>query len=435
MAFKDIDERNAQYLLNKIKGSKKALECNKESIFKYYNEKLASGVKKTTLVNYLKVLSRVVEFVDRPFKEVPKERLVVFFNELKPLKMKLQTPNNVFDYDVREYSPHSITRYKTNLKTFWKWLFEGDLKAVRDIDGVPLAVSWIKCNYRKLPNKRPKDVLSREEVTGLIKVCHHVRNKALIAILFETGMRAGELLGMKLSEIEFFDDYCEFVVDGKTGKRPVVLVKSYPFFKKWVDWLKRNKHRINKKQQNSVWVTINNFKDDGGSVLTKGGLLNMLKYAAQKAGIKKRVWTHGFRHSSATDFAKQGYNETELRLKYGWTETSSIPANYTHYKHNELKNKILGRSGKKVSEPEPDGEVLKLKECPFCGNENPFDSSFCGKCAKPIDAKMIKEVERQSKALNTMQEMITKLNSLENKGFDLQQFNRFMESWAKTNGK
>ena len=53
----------------------------------------------------------------------------------------------------------------------------------------------------------------------MIKVSSHPRNKALIAILFETGMRASELLGMKLNEVEFHEDYCEFVCDGKTGKR------------------------------------------------------------------------------------------------------------------------------------------------------------------------------------------------------------------------
>lgn len=434
MFFKDKDEADAQFLLNKIRSSS-GLDCNKDLVFRFYNEKLASGLKKASLVNSLKVLSRLIDFFGGPFKDVSKDELIVFFNELKPLKMKLQTKTYTFNFDVKEYSPHTLMRYKTNVKTFWKWLFEGDLSAARDENGVPLAVSWIRCNYRKLASKRPKDVLSREEVMELIKVCKHVRNKAIIAILFETGMRASELLGMRLDGIDFHQDYCEFVCDGKTGKRPVVLVKSYPFFKQWIEYLNRKKPYVDKQFQDFVWITVDNFKNSGGTILGKAGLLNMLKYAAKKTGIKKRIWAHGFRHSSATDFAKQGYNETEMRLKYGWTDSSSIPSNYTHYKHDELRNKILGRSGKKVFSPAPDGNLLQLKECPFCGNENPFDSDYCGKCAKPIDSKLVKDSEKAAQTLDTMQELITKLTALEKKGFDLQQFNRFMEMRMKENAK
>jgi len=422
------DEQNAKYLLNKVTNSSKALPSNKDLIFKYYNESLASGQKLASIVNYLKVLSRLTEFVDKPYKEVSREELIIFFNNLKPLPVVLRTPTNTFTYDVKEYSPQTVMRYKTNVKTFFRWLFEGDLDAKRDTDGTPLQVSWIKCNYRKLPCRRPKEVLSREEVGEMIKVSSYPRNKALIAILFETGMRASELLGMKLNEVEFHEDYCEFVCDGKTGKRPVVLIKSYPFLLQWLDELKRSKREVPKEFQHNVWVTINNPHKTSSPVLTTEGLLTMVKTAAEKAGIKKRVWTHGFRHSSATDFAKQGYNETELRLKYGWTETSNIPANYTHYKHNELRNKLLARNGKKTVEPEPDANILKLKECPFCARENPFESEYCSHCGKPLDITRLKAMEQKAQQLNTLQEILKQ--ELEKKGIDMAEITRILT--AKT---
>ncbi len=49
--------------------------------------------------------------------------------------------------------------------------------------------------------------------------------------------------------------------------------------------------------------------------------------------------------------------------------------------------------------------------------------------------KKIQLAEKQAKALSTMQALIAELKNLEAKGFDLQQFNRFMESWTKANGK
>lgn len=177
------------------------------------------------------------------------------------------------------------------------------------------------------------------------------------------------------------------------------------------------KSNVPKEFQNHVWVTIHNPHKDASPILTNGGLLTMVKTAAEKAGIKKRVWTHDFRHSSATDFAKQGYNETELRLKYGWTETSNIPANYTHYKHNELKNKLLARNGKKTVEPEPDVNILKLKECSFCSRENPFESEYCSYCGKPLNIQRIKELEQKSEAMNVIQKLLAQ--ELEKKGIDV----------------
>jgi len=428
------DIHNAEFLLKKIQSSK-GLEENKKLVLDYYHEKLASDSNLGSLVNYLKILSRLVDFSGKPFKELPKQELIDFFINLKPCGVYLPTKKGRFLNQVAEYSPQTLIRMKANVKVFWKWMFQGDSSSPRDDAGVPLAVSWIKTCYRGVKSRHEKEVLSRDEAQNMIKVSKNIRTKALIAILFESGMRAGELLGMKNSQLVFHDDFCEFVCDGKTGKRPVILVKSYPFLSQWLDYAETRRKDIPAKYKDIVWLNMMNFGHTGITPLSRDGLRNLLKYAGERAGIKKRVWTHGFRHSSATDFAKQGYNETELRLKYGWTATSNIPSNYTHYKHDELKNKILRHSGKSVSEPEPDGNILKLKECPFCGSESPFDSSFCGKCSKPLDVKMVKEAEKQAQALTTMQEIITKLGSMENKGFDLQAFNRFMETWVKTNAK
>ena len=59
-----------------------------------------------------------------------------------------------------------------------------------------------------------------------------------------------------------------------------------------------------------------------------------------------------------------------MKLKYGWTPTSQIPANYTHYKYDELKNKILQKNGKITETPQTETDMFPLKECPFCTHEN-----------------------------------------------------------------
>lgn len=236
------------------------------------------------------------------------------------------------------------------------------------------------------------------------------------------------------------NDFCEFEVDGKTGKRNVVLVKSYPYLGKWLDVLSSNKLFKSEEFKDFIWlsfpqagVSYADFK--GTNPLNNACLDNIVKRAAVRAGIEKRVWVHGFRHASATDFAKQGYNEVEMKLKYGWAPNSTIPSNYTHYKYDELKNKILSNHGRAVSVKPVDENILPTRDCPFCSTENPFENEFCGKCGKPIDVKLVKSNEKQVQALNAMQGLVAQLRQLENKGFDLQQFNVFMQEWTKVNGK
>lgn len=425
-------------LLEKVKNSDKISQENKKLILNYYNEKIASGGIKPRSMHYkLKILSRLGEAINKNFKDLTKEELIQFFNELTPQDKVMRKGDKEYRTPIREYSEMSLWLYKQSIKAFWRWLFENDGTVAKDRFGSPPQVSWIKGSLTKVKNKYPKEVLTREEVQKMIKSCKNLRDKAIIALLFETGTRASELLGMRKKEIYLNTDYAEFKVDGKTGERQVMAVKSYPYLKQWIDFVETHKEMVNPEHNEFIWLTFpkvgtkNNKFIHRSTLLTTGGLAALIKRAGQKAGIQKRVWTHGFRHSSATDFAKQGYTEVEMRTKYGWAPTSQIPANYTHYKYDDLKNKILHRNGKTTEAPQIDAEMIPIRECPFCSYENPFENEYCGKCAKPLNEKLIKDSEKTMKAYAFTKEVINNLSMLEKKGFDIRQFNQFIEEWVK----
>jgi len=427
------DKHNAELLINRVKNSS-GLEANKQWILDYYYEQLASGVKYGSMTNYLKILSRLVVYAKKPFKKLKKTDLVAFFMDLKPCNSVIVSNGKSYSTIIKEYSPQSLARMKTNIKIFWRWMCKGDKEIERDDAGTPMVVSWIKANYRRIPFKYPKDALSRSEVEQLIKATASTRTKAIIAILFESGMRAGEFLGMKKSQIQFYDDYCEFVCDGKTGKRPVVLIKSYPYLKKWLAEIEARTN-IPKDFSDHVWITTENFPGISPKPMLINSLRNVIEYTAKKTDITKRIWLHGLRHSSATDFVKQGYNEAEMRLKFGWTATSDMPSNYTHYKHDELKSKILSNSGKASKIEKIDGNTIQNTECPFCSIENPIGGEYCYKCGRPMTIQKIKESEKQEQLLHNMQSAINELKRLEEKGFNLQAFNTFNEQLGKSNSQ
>ncbi|MBU2476691.1 tyrosine-type recombinase/integrase [Candidatus Micrarchaeota archaeon] len=431
------NENLHQIYLNELKTDKSVPDSNKKLIISFFNEKVAKGVKPSGLCYYIKILLRVSRTINKPFEKITKDELINFFVNLKPEPILFKTKYSNYYRQIDEYSQTTLQLYKSSTKTFWHWMMKGK-KIKRDEKGFPLTVSWISFSDKNVKKKFKQDVLSREEVNKMIKLASNPRDKALIAVLFETGMRVGELLGMKINEIEEMEGYAQTVIDGKTGSREVVFVKSLPFLQDWLNWIKENQEIISDKAKPFVWISFpkvgikrRHFLK-GGKVIDLDAINAMIKHTAQKAGITKRVWTHGFRHSSATDFARQGYNETEMRLKFGWTEKSDIPSNYTHYKFNDLKNKMLHKSGKAVEVECADGNILFTKECPFCSHENPSGSKYCGKCSRPLNIETIKQQEKSQIAYQFMNNIINKIGELEKKGIPLQKVNEAIGEWVNT---
>ena len=439
----EIEQKlNIEDLLNSIKAAPNLNEANKSTIMRFYYEKLATGSMKKTTLNYkLKFIKRLAEALNKDFEEMTREDLIQFFNTLKPQPKTPKLNGTTLNIEIGEYSQYTVWLYKQVAKSFFKWLYEGNQTTPRDGHGAPLQVSWIRGSMNKIRPKFEKEVLTREEITKMIKTTNSLRDKAIISVLFETGLRASELLSMKRKDITFHEDYAEFKVDGKTGERMVMAVFSQPYLRQWIDFLESSKDYLNSNIKEFIWpafgkVGKKKFNKVGyNELLNHFSLLSVITRAVKRAEISKHICTHSLRHSSATSFAKEGYTETEMRLKYGWTPTSNQVNRYNHQSWSDLKNRVLFKAGKNP-EYEKQTQPLNLsKHCPFCSNENPFENEYCGKCAKPLNMNKIKEYEKANTAYAFTSQVIDNLTTLEKKGFDVQKFNDFMQQWVKQETK
>jgi len=379
------------------------------------------------------ILLRLGEHLNKSFKDATADDLMDFFCNLKPVSDNGKSAD--------KYADRTMWTYKASVKTFWKCLFGIDKKARES----PSAVNWIERNSKIVKSYVPKDVLTRDEINVLIKCVSSARDKAIIALLFDTGMRCGELLSLRRSQIKFYDDYAEFEVNGKTGIRECIAIESAPYLKKQIDWLDKNKHIIKKGFEDYLWLNINrggwvrnygrnirNVYDERGSPLTRDGVGSLLKRAGKKAKIDKKIWTHLFRHSSATYWA-QFLNEAEMRIKFGWSRDSNMPSVYINLDYSKLKEKQLKKAGKWKEVEKNDKQMFKHKDCPFCTTENLPGAEYCSNCGKPMTIQKIKETEKQEQLLYNIQSAINELKRLEKKGFNLQTFNSFNEHLEKKN--
>jgi len=197
-----------------------------------------------------------------------------------------------------------------------------------------------------------------------------------------------------------FDRYGALLnVRGKTGDRTVRVVVSAPALSAWMD------HHPRRGEPSAPLITT-----PQGKPLSYSGLLRLLKVLATRAGIKKRVHPHGFRHSAATRLARV-LTEAELREYFGWSASSQVPAVYVHLSSRDVDRTLLKHHGLLVGEEKEEG--MTVIRCPRCSQPHPPGVSFCNRCGLPLSVEGMKEAERRRALLEALEAKLGKDPRLE----------------------
>ena len=124
----------------------------------------------------------------------------------------------------------------------------------------------------------------------------------------------------------------------------------------------------------------------------------MLRKAGKRAGIKKRVNPHIFRHSRATDLANH-LTEAQMKEFFGWTMDSDTASVYVHLSGRNTDEAILRMYGKLGENEKREHEQPKPQPCQICGRENAPEADFCLKCRKPLSLRAALELEEKEREL------------------------------------
>ncbi|MDA1121969.1 MAG: tyrosine-type recombinase/integrase [Bacteroidetes bacterium] len=174
---------------------------------------------------------------------------------------------------------------------------------------------------RPIKKERLPEVLAKEDVKKMIDRTSNIKHRCIISLLYSAGLRRSELLNLKITDID--------------SKREIILVRNGKGGKDRYTLLSRNLlnnlrsyYRINEPK---TWL----FESYDGSQYSGASVQKIVKRAASKAGIRKRVVPHMLRHSFATHLLEAG---TDLRyiqtlLGHKSSKTTEI---YTHVATNVL---------------------------------------------------------------------------------------------------
>ncbi|MGV8084834.1 MAG: tyrosine-type recombinase/integrase [Candidatus Bilamarchaeum sp.] len=365
----DIDLYNypkrLESAIDKLNKDSKIDPKNKKDIISFSKIRLAKGSTHGRVAKVIYCMNYWAQWIEKPFKETNKDDLIIAVGELENTKLAEHTR-----YDL-----------KIVLKMFYKWLEGND-------ETMPSKIAWLKPKIKNHKHKLPEELLTEEEVLKLVDAAGNVRDKAFILIIYESGCRIGELLTLKIKNIGF-DQYGGILrVNGKTGDRRVRIISSAPSLAAWIEL-----HPKGKDPDAMLWhSTWRNSKQKKPQNLSHGTVYTLLKEYAVKAGIRKRIYPHLFRHSRATALANK-LTESQMKEHFGWVQGSEMAATYVHLSGRDVDNALLKLQGL-VQVEETKSEKLNVRVCPRCKDHNGPISMFCTKCGLPLNKEIILDVEK-----------------------------------------
>jgi integrase len=178
----------------------------------------------------------------------------------------------------------------------------------------------------RLP-KRVLDVLDREEIARLETAAPTERDRLIIRILGDCGVRAAELCQLTVDDVVRHDRQAFLRVHGK-GERdrlvplPPVLLRRLDRYVKGTRPATATTPRL--------FVALRRGPSGGYQPLTPSGVLQLVRSAAMRAGITKRVYTHLLRHSFITNALRGGMNPMMVAQVAGHTSLRMIERVYSH---------------------------------------------------------------------------------------------------------
>lgn len=234
----------------------------------------------------------------------------------------------LFQFSKQKFSDRSQARWISSIKAFFKFMVEEDLREdnpAKLLEGPKLGLY--------LP-----DTLSYEDVERLISAIDLStdlgrRNLCMIEVLYGCGLRVSELIDLKISNINFKENYVQ--VEGKGKKTRFVPLAQYTV-NLIQDYMTnvRSKYKINKKCEDYL------FLNSRGSSMSRVIVFIIIKELVDKAGINKKISPHTFRHSFATHLLQNGADLRYIQEMLGHSSITTTEI-YTHLKNEELRDVIL----------------------------------------------------------------------------------------------
>jgi integrase/recombinase XerD len=271
--------------------------------------------------------------LEKGYRSCPEE----FLRKLEIKKYALNTAKtyiNFFENFINHYSEKSLESIDENdIRNYLQLLVQKD----RSHSYLNQTVNSIKFYYEVvmgMPNRfysieRPRPehklpkVISKQEVASLINCTPNIKHRCIISLLYSAGLRRGELLNLKLEDIDSKRMLIN-IISGKGGKDRVTLL-SLTVLNELRQYFKE--YRPEKYL----------FEGAVGHPYSSTSVLAIIKKSSKRAGLKKRITPHMLRHSFATHLLEDGADLRYIQSLLGHSSSKTTEI-YTQVTLSHVKN-------------------------------------------------------------------------------------------------
>lgn len=366
-------------------------EQNRGVLRDQLEERRANGVKVSTLYTEANAIRGLCEYLGtKALGDVTRQDLVRYVNEASRERVWRNSSKNGEETVTRKrvgLGPRTLSQRRELIRGFYRRL--------RGTEEFPPEVRGLKSGRPREDSIPTDQLLTRDETLRLLKAHPASRDKALLAVLSESGMRAGEICALNICNVEF-DKHGSVltlprgVAGLKTGARRVRLYEATPFLQAWYE---THPHKDDPKA--ALFYSMS--RRAPMARMTPNALWQFVHRAGVTAGLKKEIHPHLFRHGAATERARLGWNEASMRAMFGWSRSSDMPSRYVHLAGLDYEKMELERRGLLKDEDRARPALAPLT-CRVCRATNLATSYFCNACRNPLVPEAESELVRQREA-------------------------------------
>lgn len=321
-------------------------------------------------LTYFTIVCR--RFMKRPWHELT-------IGDLYAGVQALTTARN--DDGSLRYKPNTQLDLVSHIKRYALWLIENHYSAMP-----AEKVRKIRPPAPDRMTTTAADLLTEEDIRAMIEAAKTIKDRAFIAVLYESGCRIGELAQMKWKDVRF-EEWCAWLnTDEKTGKpRLIPLIMSREYLAQW-----RNDYPLPMSGDALIFVTNNTFKP-----IKYESVIKQLRLIAKRGGVQKHIRGHIFRHSRITHLIQQGMSESIVK-RVAWGGESRMIERYAHLTDADTAAAAAKLAGITPPNTRKRSKAMDPIQCQTCGRINGPTDDFCRKCGSAISERAKASVESLS---------------------------------------
>lgn len=374
--------------LSLVEKSKNISDDDKKSISEFYFSLRRNNIKISTQIGHINTLKRA-------YDHMGKLGIKKSFHDI-----------DLFDYDrmldyfenTCKHKQGTINQFKKTMRKYMKW---------KHGSNVPQWVlSEIKLIRAPTPIQ-PNDIPTREEFTEFLEAAKNQRDRAIIAVCGNAGIRIGALLSCTRSSV-VETKHGIILYLSKEGQNKTTPAKGVPLtwssgeLKRWLAV-----HPIKDDENAPLWTTLRKKKSPSGEMkheaLSYGGAYMMFHEIEKQLNHGKHIHPHTMRHYAVTSWILDGLREQDINYMAGWVKDSKqMISTYGNFADDDMNDRIFEFYGLKTE----DRRQVILKTCPLCGNVLKPDDKFCSQCATALDQKALSEKQSVENAISKMVEKL-----------------------------